>query len=110
MLPDCAADPWSGDIGRGQGHADRRFLLEAFVERLNLQLHLPSISYGVPGGPFAEQCIVAPISRIPTGELASSTRPSLLSYFIATRGLVRSVGVHSLQTMPPLSLIAHRLT
>ena len=94
MLPTFTSDPWAGEADRHQHHAERRALLESLIDCFALELHLPSMWHSVPGGPFAENCLMVPITRIPVGDSVSLCKPSILSYAIASHGLIREVGVH----------------
>ena len=90
LLPTLFGDPWAEADGRMFHHCEQRFLLDAFADGLSLEIHIPGITYSAPGGPLADFCRSAPISRVPIGGHADSTLPSLLDFSIASKGLVRN--------------------
>lgn len=70
--------------------------------------HLPNTFHSVTGGPYSEQALRVPITRIPVGEAAETSLPSILSYCLASPGVVKSViGTLSRLIMPSFPLIAH---
>ena len=75
-------------------HKAERLRLENFCDRFSLEVCIPEFVNGTPGGPFAEQCRLAPISRIPVGLLCDVTvPPSLLDYALSERGVLRSLSL-----------------
>ena len=88
QLPTVSDDPFAGEEGRVNHHFEGRSRLGSFSERFGLQLSLPNASHGVPGGPFAEACLRAPISRIPMGLCTLTTKPSLIDYCLFSPDLL----------------------
>ncbi|CAK0910579.1 unnamed protein product [Prorocentrum cordatum] len=88
QLPDLAGDPFAGLPARDDHHAAERDRLQSLVDRFAMQIELPQEVVSVPGGPFAEQCILSPITRIPVGDQVLTTIPSCLDYAIAQPGAI----------------------
>ena len=91
MLPTLLNDPWAGDDNREGHHADRRMLLDVFMDHFRLELQLPTYVDWLLGAPFADKCFGVPITRIPVGAATLTCKPSLLSYCVASHGLVEDV-------------------
>lgn len=72
-------------------HADRRALLSSFAEALALEVKIPEFVHGSPGGPWAEACLLAPLSRIPLGDAALSHTPSLLDFPVVHHSFAHAV-------------------
>ena len=82
QLPTLAGDPWKNLPQRSSHHLERRVVLESFLKAHSLELCLPECSRGVPDSFFDDECLGAPISRVPS-ELQHRTLghlPSLLDY------------------------------
>ena len=69
QLPSLSADPFHSSPSREQHHKAERMRLENFCDGLNLEVVVPEYVEGCPGGPFRDDCMFAPISRIPVGLL-----------------------------------------
>ena len=63
----------------------------------------------VPGGPFGDTCWFAPVTRIPVGEAAHMSVPSLLDYGFSSRGLVSSSELHWRGAPADLAIVTYSL-
>jgi hypothetical protein len=91
QLPNYSADPFEMLPNRHLHHRPERIRLDHFCDEFNLTVDIPEFVDGDPGGPFAEHCRTAPISRIPIGEQAERSHPSLIDYALAERGFFKSL-------------------
>ena len=91
QLPACSSDPWEHLQNRASHHRDERDRLHAFTGDLRLEMSLPSIVHGCPGGQFGEECLISPITRIPVGAQCISSLPSLLDFCLHSPGSVEEV-------------------
>ena len=66
QLPALANNPWCDSVGREERHHTLRTCLRSLTDALNLELVIPEEVASGPGGPFALEALMAPISRIPT--------------------------------------------
>ena len=82
LLPTLAQDPWHELPGRMQSHQDRRQILQTFCSSLRLQVVVPSRVVSSPGGPFRDQALYVPFTRIPIGQCAAAHLPSLLDFYL----------------------------
>ena len=83
QLPTLEVDPFDDFPDRSAHHIEERLRLETFAEQFRLKLHIPQVLLSVLGGPFADACAFAPVSRIPVGDLATSSLPSYLDHSLA---------------------------
>ena len=89
QLPALDGDPFHDDESRDRHHCEERLRLECFADSLKLDIHLPESSDGMPGGPYAQHCLFAPISRIPSGLSAEFCLPSLVDYALASPNIIK---------------------
>ena len=68
LLPSCSNDPFSGQPDREDRHQLERMALEQLCEATGVTVHDPAAIVGNPGGPYADHCLAAPITRIPVGD------------------------------------------
>ena len=94
ILPTLAGDPWAARPGRSEHHAAQRAHLASFCEALRLECIVPEIRRGIPGGAFSEECLFAPITRVPIGCAADTDLPSTIDYALANDGLIESSAIH----------------
>ena len=87
-LPTLMMDPWCNVPHRSHHHSERRMSLESWADASNLQLFLPSMVVGLPGGHFNEFALACQFSRVPEG--VQSHIPSLLDFAVASRSVVKS--------------------
>ena len=90
QLPSLQSDPFQDTAQRGRHHIEERVRLEGFADGLELHLHIPEVCTGLPGGPYAQHCLFAPISRVPVGDSAALCLPSLLDYALASRDAIKA--------------------
>ena len=83
QLPVYDGDPFDMLPNRDHHHKIERMRLDSFCEGFNLDVLLPEMAVGSPGGPFDHQCTVSPITRIPVGLQALRCVPSLLDYALS---------------------------
>jgi len=65
--------------------------LDNFCDTFGLEVAIPNFVAGCPGGPFSEQCTMAPVSRIPIGLQAMVSYPSLIDYCLSQPGMLTSL-------------------
>ena len=85
QLPSLSVDPWQHEFNRDSHHRERRGILTAWAEALNLEMSLPERCEDLVPKPGSETCIWAPISHIPLGEQQGN--PSLLGYAFHSNNL-----------------------
>jgi len=91
QLPTLSIDPFQFLVNRDMHQIAERMRLDNFCDEFNLEICVPDHVDGSPGGPFGEQCLVAPASRIPTGLQCASTVPSLLDYAMSEPNVLRKL-------------------
>ena len=89
QLPTLGTDPFHMLPHRSSHHRLERMRLHHFCDQFSLDVAVPDVVSGCPGGPFAEQCILAPISRVPVGLLANTCVPSLIDYALTQPGILK---------------------
>ena len=94
QLPTLAIDPYADHAERAVHHMAERVLVQSLANRLRLEVNIPGMVCSTPGGPFDDVCFMAPVTRIPTGQPASYSLPSLLDYGLSTDGYVKETRVH----------------
>ena len=94
QLPVLDGDPFSHVTNRDSRHFDERLRLQCLADQFHLELEIPRVVCSVPGGPFAHQCGIAPITRVPVGCAVLTDLPSTLDDGLATPNLVRDVQLH----------------
>ena len=67
-LPIFHNDPFSEELNRTDKHKDERMALEQLCAACGVTVHDPTTIIGNPGGPNADHCLSAPITRIPVGD------------------------------------------
>lgn len=67
-LPALASDPFWAEPNRMDKDFEQCCLLDQLLTSCALQHHTPTHNEGNPMCPYAEQCIVAPVTRIPIGD------------------------------------------
>ena len=77
QLPVCADDPLADSHDRSLRHLVERIQLHSWADAQKLQIALPDIIHGTPGG-MHDSFSLAPISRVPLGQQDSN--PSLVDY------------------------------
>ena len=77
QLPDLQCDPWTYLPDRHTCHRDRRITLSTFCDSLAVKVVLPSRAVSAVGGPFAEEFMSVPFTRVPVGESTTTQLPSL---------------------------------
>ena len=80
LLPSLSADPGASIPGRGSVHGDRGRVLASFCTTHGLKVVVPSRVVTPAGGPFGNESIFCPFTRIPVGEATARDLPSLLDY------------------------------
>ena len=88
QLPVLSSDPWADSPSRHLHHHFERVLLDKVCDNFHLQVYLPELVNGVPGGPHASAALSAPFSRIPTGDQVAF--PSLLDYAVCESGALKN--------------------
>ena len=88
LLPTLSDDPFAGFPCREDHHRDRRLILDTFCSAFGLFTVIPARVESPCGGPFGEQSISTPFTRIPVGETACYALPSLLDYFAVTSNII----------------------
>ena len=86
MLPSLACDPMADLPGRSLHHFERRCILYSWMETLGLDLVVPNSVVGSPGGDWALQAVLSPITRIPWG--VQNGTPSCLDYAASSRNVI----------------------
>ena len=110
LLPTLSVDPWQERIDRQQHHAGQRVLLEAFAETHRLHVFVPQRWSSVPGGPFAEQCLMSPITRVPTGQSVAVVLPSTLDYGLGSQGFITDSFIHWEKVPADHALVGYKCT
>ena len=88
LLPTLLADPWGSLPRRSDHHKSRRLVLDTFCTSLKLKTVVPARVESCSGGPFGEQSIFTPFTRIPVGESSCLHLPSLLDFFAITQDII----------------------
>ena len=94
LLPAMQSDPFHTHAGRQWRHLEERVMLRTLSDRFGLDIEVPGVTCSTPGGPFAENCLTASITRIPVGDSADTQFPSCLDYALASPGLVSHSEIH----------------
>ena len=94
QLPTLAIDPYADHAERAVHHMAERLLVQSLADRFRLEVNISGMVCSTPGGPFDDVCFMAPVTRIPTGQPASYSLPSLLDYGLSTDGYVKETRVH----------------
>jgi hypothetical protein len=96
LLPDFAEDPWAGRRSHSQVLADaqRKDQLMSFLEASRLVLAVPTEVRSPPGGVFALECLLAPITRLPVGEQANRFLPSAIDFAAGKADAIGKVMLH----------------
>jgi hypothetical protein len=94
QLPAQSDDPWADLPERGEHHRLRRADLSLWASAFGLQYEEIGQSFGVMGGPWSGVMACCPISRVPLGEQAALTKPSLLDYAFCARNPCLGTSLH----------------
>ena len=88
LLPTLQDDPWCALPHRSEHHCARRQILDSFCASLRLWNVIPARVESPCGGPFGELSLQVPFTRIPTGESAGCSIPSLLDYWGVSQDII----------------------
>jgi len=87
LLPSLTDDPWKDLPGRDEKHKHERAQLEMLAETSRLEIRVPDIVIGSPGGRYMDAVSCVPASRVPSGMCALTDKPSLVDYCLHSRRL-----------------------
>lgn len=86
--PAFASAPWTP---RHSHHGELRGLSQSLTDSLQLEIRLPEFVSHVPEGPFVEDALQVPITRIPPSKNAKREVPNMLDCAVASKNATQSV-------------------